>query len=78
MKNLFTTMTFWGAFFACLTAVTPAVSKLIKNEGDRVDNVQTIVLAIAATGMTLTGRVRVSQGAYTPNWLPGPNKEDQQ
>jgi hypothetical protein len=78
VKNLFATRVFWGAFFACMTAVTPAVSKLLKNEGDRIDNVQTIVLALAATGLTMTGRIGVTQGAFTPNWLPGPNKEDQQ
>lgn len=76
MKNLFATRVFWGAFFACVAAVTPAASRLIKDEGDRVDNVQTIVLAVAAAGLTVAGRVGVSQGAFTPNWLPGPNKEE--
>jgi hypothetical protein len=78
VKNLFTTRVFWGAFFACVTAITPATSKLIKGEGNRIENIQVIVLAIAAAGLTVVGRVGVSQGAYTPNWLPGPNKEDQQ
>lgn len=73
MKNLFATRVFWGALFGLIAAVTPAAVDLAEGRGKTSDHWRTIFLAVAAAGLSVTGRVGAASGAYTPNWMPGPN-----
>lgn len=71
MKNLFTTRTFWGAVFAFLAAASPATKAYAEKRITLVDYAEIMVTALAASGLTVVGRMGAVQRVYTPRGLPG-------
>lgn len=81
-KSIFQSKTFWGAVLTAVAALAPVIGKSVSqyNETHEVDpqSLANIVVVFATTGLTIIGRIDANSSApvYTPNGLPGPDKED--
>ncbi|MBD2777915.1 hypothetical protein [Iningainema tapete] len=80
-KSIFTSKTVWGIVFTTVAAIAPVigsdVDKLLNKQPINIgqDTAQ-IVVIICGAAATICGRVEAKDSLYTPNWLPGPNKPE--
>lgn len=77
-KSIFQSTTFWGAVLTAIASISPVVAKSVEtyqNTG-KIDpnSISQIVVVLATTGVTILGRVNVTEAVYTPKGLPGPDK----
>ncbi|KAM3096628.1 hypothetical protein ACKFKG_10250 [Phormidesmis sp. 146-35] len=77
-KSIFQSVTFWGAVLTAIASISPVIAKNVEtyqNTG-RIDpnGISQIVVVLATTGVTILGRISVTETVYTPNGLPGADK----
>jgi formaldehyde-activating enzyme involved in methanogenesis len=77
VKSIFSSKTFWGAVLTAVAGIAPIVGEAVEEGKLSVDQTVNIVVILATTGTAVIGRVQANESlVYTPNGLPGPNKED--
>ncbi|MER3434418.1 MAG: hypothetical protein C4288_13560 [Leptolyngbya sp. ERB_1_1] len=77
-KSIFQSTTFWGAVLTAIASISPVVAKNVEtyqNTG-RIDpnGISQVVVVLATTGVTILGRIHVTEAVYTPKGLPGADK----
>jgi hypothetical protein len=75
-KSILTSKTFWGAVFTAVIAIAPTVGNAVKAKELTVDDTVKLVMLLATTGLTITGRVQAKEAVFTPKGIPGPNRSD--
>lgn len=80
-KSIFHSTTFWGAVLTAIASISPVVAKNVEtyqNTG-RIDpnGISQIVVVLATTGVTILGRINVTETVYTPKGLPGADKPEE-
>lgn len=77
-KSIFHSTTFWGAVLTAIASISPAVANSIdtyQNTGKiNAKDISQIVVVLATTGVTILGRINVTEAVYTPKGLPGADK----
>ena len=77
-KSIFQSITFWGAVLTAIASISPVIAKNVEtyqNTGKIDPNgISQIVVVLATTGVTILGRINVTEALYTPDGLPGANK----
>jgi hypothetical protein len=77
-KSIFQSITFWGAVLTAIAAISPVVAKNVETYQDtgKIDpnGISQIVVVLATTGVTILGRISVTETVYTPHGLPGADK----
>ncbi|MBW4441555.1 MAG: hypothetical protein KME10_10040 [Plectolyngbya sp. WJT66-NPBG17] len=85
-KSIFHSTTFWGAVLtarceadtARVASISPVVAENVETYQDtgKIDpnGISQIVVVLATTGVTILGRIHVTESVYTPNGLPGADK----
>lgn len=77
VKSLFASKTFLAVCFTAIASLAPLIGVAIKENKLSVDNAVQIVLVLAGAGTAVVGRAAANNSlVYTPNGLPGINKED--
>lgn len=88
--SLFETTTARGAIttgiVSLFIAILPSVDNILqRNYPERKDDISDVIeivsivggfIAVGGTGVALTGRASAKSLVYTPNWLPGYNKNE--
>ena len=77
-KSIFHSTTFWGAVLTAIASISPVVATTVEtyqNTG-KIDpkGISQIVVVLATTGVTILGRINVTESVYTPKGLPGADK----
>jgi uncharacterized membrane protein (DUF441 family) len=75
-KSLFASKTFWGVILATLAALVPLTVNAIEEKKLSAKNGGAMVLVIIGALQAIVGRVSATEKVYTPDGLPGPNKQD--
>jgi hypothetical protein len=85
-KSLLHSTTFWGAVLTARckadTARVASISPVVANSVETYQNtgrldpkgISQIVVVLATTGVTILGRINVTEAVYTPKGLPGADK----
>lgn len=77
-KSIFQSTTFWGAVLTAIASISPLAANTVEtyqNTG-KIDpkSISQIVVVLATTGVTILGRINVTEAVYTPKGLPGADK----
>lgn len=79
-KSLFESKTFWGIILTIVSGLAMPIATAIDSQKLSATDLANMVLivtgVIAGGGGAIVGRVSADSKVYTPNWMPGPNKED--
>ncbi len=74
-KSIFSSKTFWGIVFTTVAAIAPIVGESIDTGKFSGSDFAQIVVILCGTGATLVGRVEAGN-VYTPDYMPGPCKDE--
>ncbi len=75
-KSIFASKTFWAAVISVVAGAAPILSNAVDKGQLNAKDISEITLVICAAASVVVGRVAAVERIYTPDILPGPNKQD--